>query len=222
MNEMEKQPMRVLVCDDQAVVRDGLAAILGFEPAIAVVGQAANGAEALALIPALRPNVVLMDLNMPVMNGVQATRDITQRFPEVAVLVLTTHASDDWLFDALRAGALGYLLKDTRRDDLIRAVLGAAQGRAFLDPTIAGRVVSQAVATPSANPAAGDRLVEPLSAREVAILQLVAQGLSNPEIGERLHLAHGTVRNYVSEIMAKLGATDRTQAAVVASRLGLI
>ncbi len=215
-------PVRVLICDDQAVVREGLAAILSTVPTIAVVGLAGNGQAALALIPQAQPDVVLMDLNMPVLNGVQATREISRQFPAIAVLVLTTYATDEWLFDAIRSGARGYLLKDTRRDELVRAIHVAAQGQSFLDPAVAGKVMQQAVrggdnTDPTASP-----LVEPLSEREREILALVARGLSNTEIADQLHLAHGTVRNYVSEIIAKLGASDRTHAAILAAKRGWI
>ena len=213
----------VIICDDQAVVREGLAAILSTAPQIDVLGLASQGREALAMVAQHRPQVVLMDLNMPEMNGVQATRRICEQFPEVAVLVLTTYATDEWIFDALRAGAAGYLLKDTRRDELVRAIEGTAQGKTHLDPDVAGRVLAHVVqsATPKAlasTPTA--RLEEQLTGREQEVLRLLVQGLSNPEIARELHLAPGTVRNYVSEIFAKLGVSDRTQAAVMAMKLG--
>lgn len=214
--------VRVLICDDQAVVREGLAAILSTVATVEVVGLAENGQAALVLLPQARPNVVLMDLNMPVLNGVQATREICRQFPTVAVLVLTTYATDEWLFDAIRSGACGYLLKDTRRDDLVRAIHGAAQGQSFLDPAVAGRVMQQAVHGVDLTDESAGLLIEPLSEREREILSLVARGLSNTEIAEQLHLAHGTVRNYVSEIIAKLGASDRTHAAILAAKRGWI
>jgi DNA-binding NarL/FixJ family response regulator len=213
--------VRVLIADDQAVVREGLAAILSTDPKIEVVGLASDGQEALDLVPELQPDVVLMDLKMPVLNGVQATQRLRQAHPHIYVLVLTTYVADDWVFDAIRAGAAGYLLKDTRRDELLAAIKGTAEGRAYLDPAIAGRVMQQAVAGPSTT-APGEPQVEELTDRELQILRLLAKGYSNPEIAQQLHLARGTVRNYVSGILQKLGVSDRTQAAVEALRRGLV
>jgi DNA-binding NarL/FixJ family response regulator len=213
--------MRVLICDDQTVVREGLAAILSTDDEIEVVGLACNGEEALALAATDRPDVVLMDLNMPVMNGVQATQRLRRSYPDVSVLVLTTYADEAWVIDAIRAGAAGYLLKDTRRDDLVAAIKGTAEGKSFLDPAVAGKLMRQMVAEPAARPVAVGQ-VEALSERELEVLRLLAQGYSNPEIAQKLHLAAGTVRNYVSTILQKLGVGDRTQAAVVALQRGLI
>jgi DNA-binding NarL/FixJ family response regulator len=210
--------IRVLIADDQTVVREGLAAILSTDTGIEVVGQAGDGQEALEMVAQAQPDVVLMDLKMPVLNGVQATRRLRRDYPGVQVLVLTTFAQDDWVFDAIRAGATGYLLKDSRRDELIAAIKGTAEGRSYLDPSIAGRVMQQAVAGTVTSEAPS----EPLSERELQVLQLLSQGYSNPEIAQRLHLARGTVRNYVSSILQKLGVSDRTQAAVEALRRGLV
>ena len=213
--------IRVLICDDQTVVREGLAAILSTDDEIEVVGLACNGEEALALAATDRPDVVLMDLNMPVMNGVQATQRLRRSYPDVRVLVLTTYADEAWVIDAIRAGAAGYLLKDTRRDDLVAALKGTAEGKSFLDPTVAGKLMRQMVAEPAERPVDTGQ-VEPLTERELEVLRLLAQGYSNPEIAQQLHLAAGTVRNYVSTILQKLGVGDRTQAAVVALQRGLI
>lgn len=213
--------VRVLICDDQTVVREGLAAILSTDPDIEVVGLAGNGKEALELALEVRPQVVLMDLKMPVMNGVQATQRLQHRSPDVRVLVLTTYADDEWVLDAVRAGAAGYLLKDTRRDDLVAAVKGTAEGRTFLDPGVAGKVMQHVASVPAAPKPTG-RQTEALSERELEVLELLVQGHSNPEIGRRLYLAPGTVRNYVSAILQKLGVSDRTQAAVVALQRGLV
>jgi len=212
--------VRVLIADDQAVVREGLAAILSTDPEISVVGLAGDGQEALDLVPELQPDVVLMDLKMPVLNGVQATQRLRQAYPHVYVLVLTTYVADDWVFDAIRAGAAGYLLKDTRRDELLAAIKGTAEGRSYLDPAIAGRVMQQAVSGPptAAQSEPQDRV---FTEREQQILRLLAKGYSNPEIAQHLHLARGTVRNYVSGILQKLGVSDRTQAVVEALKLGL-
>jgi len=210
--------IRVLICDDQAVVRDGLEAILSTDDEIEVVGVARHGEEALALAAERQPDVILMDLKMPVMNGVQATERLRARQPAIRVLILTTYADDAWVLDAVRAGASGYLLKDTRRDLLVAAIKGTAAGQTFLDPTIAGKVLAQAVAPAEpARPSA-----EALTERELGVLRLICRGYSNPEIAQQLHLAPGTVRNYVSAILQKVGAEDRTQAAVLAYQRGLV
>jgi DNA-binding NarL/FixJ family response regulator len=213
--------VRVLIVDDQTVVREGLAAILSTDPEIEVVGLAGDGQQALEWVSQAEPDVVLMDLKMPVLNGVQATQRLHREHPRVSVLVLTTYASDEWIFDALQAGAAGYLLKDTRRDDLLAAIKGTAEGGAYLAPAIAGRVVQQAIAGPPP-PVSSEPEVELLTEREIEILRLVAKGYRNPEIAQRLHLARGTVRNYVSAILQKLGVSDRTQAAMEALKRGLV
>jgi DNA-binding NarL/FixJ family response regulator len=213
--------IRVLICDDQTVVREGLAAILSTDSQIEVTGLAGNGEDALALMSESRVDVVLMDLKMPVMNGVQATRWIRRDYPATHVLVLTTYAEDEWLFDAIRAGASGYLLKDTRRDELVDAIKGTVEGKSFLDPAVAGRLMHQVASTPAV-PEGDQPQIEPLTERELDVLHLLVQGHSNPEIARRLHLASGTVRNYVSVILQKLGVADRTQAAVVAIQSGLV
>jgi len=211
--------VRVLICDDQTVVREGLAAILSTDPEIEVVGLAGNGQEALALAAEREPDVVLMDLKMPVLNGVQATHRLQQSHPGVHVLVLTTYADDQWVLDAVRAGAAGYLLKDTRRDLLVSAIKGTAEGQSYLDPAIAGKVMQQAATSPEQTRQRPPE-AEALTEREQEVLVLLAQGHSNPEIARRLHLAAGTVRNYVSVIFQKLGVSDRTQAAVAAAWVG--
>jgi DNA-binding NarL/FixJ family response regulator len=214
--------VRVIICDDQTVVREGLAAILSTDAEIEVVGLAGNGQEALALASQTQPDVVLMDLKMPVMNGVQATQRLRTQHPAVRVLILTTYAEDEWVFDAVRAGAAGYLVKDTRRDDLVAAVKGTAAGRSFLDPAVAGKLMQHVAEVPAPAPSPAPPGFEPLTERELDVLRLLAQGHSNPEIARRLHLAPGTVRNYVSTILQKLGAQDRTQAAVLALQRGLV
>jgi DNA-binding NarL/FixJ family response regulator len=210
---------RVLICDDQDVVREGLCAILKNAPGIEVVGVARDGAEALELVGTARPDVVLMDLKMPGVNGIQATREIGKHHREVRVLVLTTYDDDEWLFDAIRSGAAGYLLKDTPRERLIEALHGTAEGRTHVDPVVAGKLLSHVTAR-AAPP--GTKIAEDLSERERDVLRLLAHGLSNAEIGERLFLSEGTVRNYVSAVLAKLGVSDRTQAALLALRHGLV
>jgi DNA-binding NarL/FixJ family response regulator len=210
--------IRVLICDDQAVVTEGLRAILGTDPGIEIVGVAHDGAEALELVPDVKPEVVLMDLKMPGMNGVNATRRIRETYPEVQVLVLTTYDIDEWVFDAIRSGASGYLLKDTPRDALIEAVKGTAAGKTYVDPVVAGKLFEQ-VTQSAVPPDTG--MVNELSEREREILGLIGRGLSNRDIAEELHLSEGTVRNYVSSIFAKLDVADRTQAAVLALRYGV-
>jgi DNA-binding NarL/FixJ family response regulator len=212
--------IRVLIVDDQPVVCAGLAAIVGSDPEIEVVGQASNGEEALTLVKSFSPNLVLMDLQMPVMNGVQATRRLKREHPTLPILVLTTYAADEWVFDAIHAGAAGYLLKDTRPAQLIAAIKGTVAGETFLDPAIAGKVLQQAARTRNSH-TPPTNLIEDLTHRELDVLALVVKGMNNREIGEQLHLATGTVRNHVSEIMGKLGVSDRTQAAVLAVQLGL-
>ncbi|HNS50317.1 MAG TPA: response regulator transcription factor [Anaerolineae bacterium] len=213
--------IRVLICDDQTVVREGLQAILSTDAEIEVCGLAGDGREALRLATELRPDVVLMDLKMPVMNGVQATHALHSQHPEIHVLVLTTYADDVWIMDAVRAGASGYLLKDTRRDQLVDAIKGTAQGKSFIDPSVAGKIMRQLASAPRA-PAGDASHAEAFTERELDVLELLVQGHSNPEIARRLYLAAGTVRNYVSSILQKLGVPDRTQAAVVAIQRGLV
>jgi len=211
--------IRVLVCDDQAVVTDGLELILNADPEIQVVGIAHDGAEALLVIAQAKPDLVLMDLKMPGMNGIQATREISQKYPDLKVLVLTTFGDDEWVFDAIRSGAAGYLLKGTPRQELIKAVKGTVSGQTHVDPAVAGKLLSHIVQNPTRQETG---VADELSERELEILQLLAQGLTNAEIADRLYLTRGTVRNYVSAILAKLGVEDRTQAALIAVKHGLV
>jgi len=211
--------IRVLVCDDQAVVTDGLELILNADPEIQVVGIAHDGAEALLVIAQAKPDLVLMDLKMPGMNGIQATREISQKYPDLKVLVLTTFGDDEWVFDAIRSGAAGYLLKGTPRQELIKAVKGTVSGQTHVDPAVAGKLLSHIAQNPTRQETG---VADELSERELEILQLLAQGLTNAEIADRLYLTRGTVRNYVSAILAKLGVEDRTQAALIAVKHGLV
>ncbi len=210
--------IRVVVVDDQAVVCDGLELILGSDPNIQVIGKAYDGDQAIELVTEKKPDLVLMDLKMPGLNGIQATREIKHRFPQVKVLALTTYGDDEWVFDAIRAGADGYLLKGVKREELLNAVQGTVQGKTHVDPSVAGKLF-QSVARASTPPSS--RLSETLSEREVEILRLIAQGYTNAEIAEKLYLTRGTVRNYVSSILEKLGVEDRTQAAILAIQCGL-
>ncbi len=211
--------IRVLICDDQMVVTDGLELILSSDPEIEVVGLAHDGAEAVEKIPQARPDLVLMDLKMPGVNGIQATREITKKHPEVRVLVLTTFGDDEWVFDAIRSGASGYLLKGTPRKELIEAVKGTIRGDTHVDPEVAGKLFTHVARSPASQ---ATTLAADLSDRELEVLKLIAQGLTNAEIAERLFLTRGTVRNYVSAVLAKLEVEDRTQAALLAVRHGLV
>jgi len=192
--------------------------LLKLEPDIEVVGTAEDGAAAVEMVNMEKPDLVLMDLKMPVMNGVEATRQIRTRYPEVKVLVLTTYADDRWVFDAIQAGASGYLLKDTPRDELVKAVKGTSTGKTYVDPAIAGKVLEQ-VSSHQTQPAT--LVTDKLTEREVEVLRLIARGFSNADIAERLFLTEGTVRNHVSAILSKLCVSDRTQAAVIAIQHGL-
>ncbi len=215
--------IRVLLVDDQALFREGLNTILSLQPDIVIVGEASNGQEALVATAIHQPDVILMDLNMPVLGGVAATRRLKESGATARVIVLTTFDNDETVFDGLRAGAVGYLLKDVSSTKLIEAIRAAARGESFLQPSIAAKVLAEfnrledrAVAEPS-NP-----LVEPLSERELEILRHLAAGDSNREIAVRLFITEGTVKNHVTNILGKLGVRDRTQAALRARELGLI
>lgn len=215
---------RVLICDDQEVVRKGLEIILRHSEGIEVVALAENGAEAVHLASLHEPDVVLMDLKMPVMNGIQATRQITTTRPQTKIIVLTTYDDDDWVFDALQAGASGYLLKDTDGEEIAAAIRGAVQGEVRLDPKVAGKIVQAFNRLPGRGreTTPSTPTFEQLTDRELSILRLMAQGQTNQEIADTLFLASGTVKNNVSNIIAKLHTNDRTQAVIVALRHGLV
>lgn len=214
--------IRVLICDDQEVVREGLRSILGTAPGIEVVALAENGARAVELFERHRPDVVLMDLNMPVMNGIQATRRLREKHPDARVLALTTYDADEWVVDVIRAGAAGYLLKDTPRTELIKAIEGTANGLTYVDPQVAGKLFARVSGGNIGRDATlAAELSAELSARERDVVRLLTRGLNNADIALRLHLSEGTVRNYISAIFDKLGVADRTQAALIALRHGL-
>jgi len=210
--------IRVMICDDQDVVREGLRTILTTATGIEVVALAEDGAHAVELFERHKPDLVLMDLNMPGVNGIQATRQIRNKYPDALVLALTTYDAEEWVFDAIRAGATGYLLKDTPRAALVKAIEGTENGQTFVDPGVAGKLLTYIAGKPIIT---NTTVAADLSPRERDVLKLIARGLSNSDIAERLFLSEGTVRNYVSSILAKLGVTDRTQAAVIALRHGL-
>lgn len=211
--------IRVLLCDDQALVTDGIQLILETDPTLKVVGVARDGAQAVEMVPQVKPDIVLMDLKMPVMNGVHATRIIRRDYPHVPVLVLTTFDDEEWVIDAVRSGAAGYLLKDTSRDRLIMAVKDTVEGKSHVDPAVAGKLLNRVASTP-ARPTAAP-LADPLNEREQEILRLMTHGLNNAEIAKRMYLSEGTVRNYASVIFSKLGVEDRLQAVVLAIKFGL-
>jgi DNA-binding NarL/FixJ family response regulator len=211
--------IRVLICDDQDIVREGLRLILDTSEDIEVVGTAQDGEEALELILTAKPQVILMDLKMPGMNGIQATRLIHNEYPAIHVLVLTTFDADEWVFDAIQSGAAGYLLKDTPRQHLVEAIRDTVEGKTHVDPAVAGKLFSKLVQHPAV---VDSSIADALSEREREVLSLLAQGLNNSDIGRRLYLSEGTVRNYVSSIFGKLRVSDRTQAALLALRYGLV
>ena len=219
---MTGTPVRVLLVDDQALFREALAVLLEVRAEIEVVGEAADGAAALERSAALQPDVVLMDLHMPVLDGIAATRRLRVEQPEVRVLALTTFDDDEDVFAALRAGAVGYLLKDVTSDRLVEALLAAARGESVLQPSVAARVVARFAGMPDDAAPRPQPLVVPLSDRELEVLRLLGDGCSNREIATSLFLAEGTVKNHVTNLLAKLGARDRTQAALRGRALGLV
>ncbi len=214
-------PIRVLLADDQALFREGLRTLLSTHPGVEVVAEACNGEEAIALTARTAPDVVLMDLRMPVLDGIQTTARMRDRWPEIPVLVLTTFDDDASLFGALRAGAAGYLLKDVSSETLLSAITAAARGEAFLQSTVTGRVVAAFARLMESGGPRAEALVLPLSARERQIVSLLGTGASNKEIADRLGLAEGTVKNHVTNILTKVDVRDRTQAALRARQLGL-
>lgn len=208
--------IRVLVADDHTIVRKGIRALLATEPDIEVVGEAENGREAVAEAESLRPDVILMDLVMPEMDGIEAIRRITAHQPEARILVLTSFAADDKVFPAIKAGALGYLLKDSGPEELVGAIHQVYRGEPSLHPTIARKLL-QEVSHSSERPPTPD----PLTEREVEVLRLVARGRSNRELADQLVISEATVRTHVSNILSKLHLASRTQAALYALREGL-
>lgn len=211
------RPVRVLIVDDQVLMRQGLRTLLDLDPRVEVVGEAADGVEALEKVGELRPEVALVDVRMPRMDGVELVRRLSAEHPSVAALVLTTFEDDEYVFGGLRAGAKGYLLKDTPSAELAAAVERVRRGETVLGGTVAARVVSELVRLPEP---AGAPEATPLSEREVEVLRLVGSGASNKEISRRLYITEGTAKNHVSKILRKLGLNDRTQAALYAAERG--
>ena len=214
--------IRIVIADDQMLFREGLRTLLSTRNDLEIVGEASDGEEAIALVESLHPSVVLMDLRMPRLDGIQATARIRERFPSTAILVLTTFDDDANLFGALRAGADGYLLKDVALETLVAAIHAAARGESFLQTTVTGRVVAAFTRLMEAGGPRAEALVVPLSRREREILSLLGDGASNKEIADRLNLAEGTVKNHVTNILTKLDVRDRTQAAIRGRQLGIV
>jgi DNA-binding NarL/FixJ family response regulator len=207
--------IRILIVEDQTLMRHGLRTILDLEPGVEVAGEAANGEEGVQRALNLRPDVILMDVQMPGMSGVEATAAITRAWPQARIIILTTFDRDDYVFQGVRAGALGYLLKDTPAEQLVATIQRVHAGEAFIQPEIASRALRELM-----HPR--DQPLEPLSEREREVLVLLAQGLSNRDIADKLVITEGTVKNHVSNVLGKLQAENRTQAADIARRRGLV
>jgi len=217
--------IRVLLVDDQALFREALHTMLDLQADIEVVAEAKDGQDAIELATRAAPDVVLMDMQMPVLDGVAATRDIRANHPNMQVIVLTTFDDDEYVFEGLRSGAVGYLLKDVKSDRLAEAIRSAARGESFLEPSVAAKVVAEFARladAPHVRERVNHSLPEPLSERELEILRLIATGASNKEIATSLFVAEGTVKNHVTNILGKLGVRDRTQAALKSKELGLV
>ena len=213
--------IKILLADDQALFREGLRILLSTQPDFEVVGEATNGQEALRLAAKLRPHIVLMDMRMPVLDGVETTRRLRQTQPDCRVIVLTTFDEDELVFEGLRAGAVGYLLKAVSSPRLLEAIRAVARGESILGPSVTAKVVTEFARLANQAPRP-QTLVNPLSEREIEVLRLVAQGATNRQIAATLFIAEGTVRNHLTNILGKLGVSDRTQAAVKAKELGLV
>jgi two-component system, NarL family, response regulator LiaR len=213
---MTNERIRIIIADDHAVVREGLEAILSAQPDMTLVGVATNGSEAVSLVEGLKPDVILMDLVMPQMDGLAAIRSIMTDNPDARILVLTSFADDERVFPAIKAGAMGYLLKYTPREGLLQAIREVAQGQVSLHPTIARRMLRE-INQPSDRPTTLEQLTE----RERETLRLIARGLSNQELAAVMGIHENTVAKYVSAVLAKLQVTNRTQAALYAVRMGL-
>jgi DNA-binding NarL/FixJ family response regulator len=214
--------IRVAVADDQALVRSGFAVLLRSADDIEVVGEAANGREAVDLVALERPDVILMDIRMPEMDGLEATRHIVGSNAETRVLILTTFDLDEYVYGALRAGASGFLLKDTAPEELLAAVRVVAEGEALLAPRVTRRLIEQFLQEPARSPVERDPGLDTLTDREREVLEAVARGLSNAEIGEQLFMSHATAKTHVSRLLAKLYARDRAQLVMIAYESGLI
>jgi DNA-binding NarL/FixJ family response regulator len=215
--------LRLMLVDDQALFREALRTLLALQEDFDIVAEAENGERALALAKAHKPDVILMDLRMPVMGGVEATRRVLAATPAARVVVLTTFEEDEEIFEALRAGAVGYLLKACSADKLCESIRAAAKGTSVLEPSVATRMLAElSRLTAKEGRKNSQPLADPLSERELAVLKLLAGGCSNKEIGAQLNITEGTVKNHMTNVLGKLGVLDRTQAALKARELGLI
>lgn len=215
--------IRILLVDDQTLVRQGIQTLLDLETDLTVVGTAVHGQQAVELVERLQPDVVLMDIRMPVMDGVAATREICRRWPHIGVIILTTFDDDEYVIEGLKAGARGYMLKDADSSEIIAAIRIVARGEALIQPSITRKVLAEfsrlATSAPTTRPSP---LAEPLTEREMDVLHGIAAGHSNREIADQLCISEGTVKNYVSSLLAKLAVRDRTQAIIRARELGLL
>jgi DNA-binding NarL/FixJ family response regulator len=214
--------VRVMLVDDQVMFRVGLRTLFSVQEDLKVVGEAENGREAVELAARLKPDVVLMDLRMPVLDGAAATRRIMEQNPQARVIVLTTFDDDEAVFEGLRSGAVGYLLKDASSEKLFEAVRAAAQGESFLSPSVATKVVSEFTRLSKRRKVRREELMEPLTERELEVLQLVGRGATNREIARSLMIAIGTVKNHLTSVYDKLTVSNRTEAALKAREMGLI
>ncbi len=214
--------IRILLVDDQTLVRQGIQTLLDLEEDLTVVGAAANGQQALAMVEQMQPDVVLMDVRMPVMDGVAATREITKRWPHIGVIILTTFDDDEYVIEGLKAGARGYMLKDADSSEIVEAVRIVARGEALIQPRITRKVLAEFTRLAGGRASATPPLAEPLTEREMDVLRGIATGQSNREIADQLCISEGTVKNHVSSLLAKLAVRDRTQAIIRARELGLI
>ncbi len=209
------KPIRILLAEDQTLMRQGLKTILELEDSFTVAGEASDGKAVVKLALQLRPDIILMDVQMPLMNGVEATAAICRSWPEARIIILTTFDRNDYVFQGIRAGAVGYLLKDVPARTLVETIRRVHEGEVFIQPEIASRTLRAALHSPG-------ELIEPLSEREREVLVMLAQGIPNKLIADKLHLAEGTVKNHVSNVLGKLQAQNRTEAADIARRRGLI
>ncbi|HEX2101917.1 MAG TPA: response regulator transcription factor [Candidatus Synoicihabitans sp.] len=218
------KPIRVLLVDDQGLFREGLRILLAQHPSLEIVGEAVNGADAVTQAHTLAPDIILMDLRMPVLDGVGATRRIIAEIPSTRVIVLTTFEDDDEVYEALRAGAAGYLLKASPSDRVVQAIHLTARGESFLEPSVTAKLLQHFSRLANREPRrpSPPEPIEPLSSRELEVLRNLAEGRSNKEIAAVLSIAEGTVKNHMTNVLGKLGVLDRTQAALRARELGLI
>jgi DNA-binding NarL/FixJ family response regulator len=218
----DNMTIKLLIVDDQVLFREGLKTLLSTQPDFMVIAESGNGEEAIRLAISFSPDIILMDLRMPVLDGVSATRRIKDALPGSRIIVLTTFDDDELVFDGLRAGAVGYLLKDVSSEKLFEAIRAAARGEYFLQPSITAKVLAEFSRLSRPSKGKETILVDPLSVRELEILRMVSEGDSNKEIADTLFIAEGTVKNHITSILSKLGVKDRSQAVIKAKDIGLI